>query len=134
VSRSVAILISVTVALTVLVAVPLGLWKGTYQWLCAGVALGLVVPTGLVTLVLAERLTRASPFGPLLALAVGTVVRVLVGFGGAVVVFFASAPTFSSDPLSFLGWVLGVYLTALVVETMLLAGIRSSAVPGPPKT
>jgi hypothetical protein len=132
--RPVAILLGVPVALTVLLAVPLGVWKGHYQWLCAGVALGLVVPPGVVTLILAERLTRGSPFGALLALAVGAVVRVVVGFGGAVVVYFASAPTFSGDPLSFLSWVLGVYLTTLIVETVLLAGSRTVQVAEPPKT
>lgn len=124
-----AILIGVPVLIVALVAFPLGLWKGEYQWLCAGVAVALVVPPGLVTLLLAERLTRGSMFGPFLALAIGTAVRVLVGFGGAVAVFFANKPTFSPDPFSFLGWVLGTYLTTLIVETRLLAQIR----PEPPK-
>jgi hypothetical protein len=123
--RRAAILLGVPVALAALVAVPLGLWKGDYQWLCAGVAVGLVVPPGLVTLVLAERLSRTSVFGPLLALAVGTAIRLAAGFGGTAAVLFLSGPTFRDDPLSFCGWVLGVYLTTLVVETVLLA--RSGA-------
>jgi hypothetical protein len=129
VTRRAVILIGVPVLIVALVAFPLGLWKGEYQWLCATVAVGLVVPPGLVTLILADRLTRSSVFGPFLALAIGTAVRVLVGFGGAVAVFFANKPTFSPDPVSFLGWVLGTYLTTLVVETRLLAQIR----PEPPK-
>ena len=120
--RRAAILLGVPVLLAALVAVPLGLWRGEYQWLCAGVAVALVVPPGLVTLVSAHRLSRTSIFGPLMALAVGTAVRVAVGFGGSAVVFLLSKPTFHGDPISFWGWVLGVYLTTLVTETVLLAG------------
>ena len=119
-----AILLGVPVLLAVLVAVPLGMQRGEYQWLCAGVAVALVVPPGLVTLVLADRLARTSVFGPLVALAVGTAVRLAVGFGGAVVVFLACKPTFHADPFSFFGWVLGTYLTTLVTETALLAGAK----------
>jgi hypothetical protein len=115
-------MLGVPLGLAVAVAVPLGLWRGEYQWLCAAVAVVLVVPTGLVTLVLADRLGKATVFGPILALAVGTAARMFVGFGGAVVVFFAARPTFGRDPLSYLAWLLGVYLTTLVVETALLAG------------
>lgn len=119
--RQGAILLSVPVALTSLVAVPLGLWRGEYQWLCAAVAVALVVPPGLVTLILADRLAKASVFGPILALAVGTVIRLGVGFGGAAAVFFLNRPTFEPDSLSFFGWVLGAYLVTLATETALLA-------------
>lgn len=119
--RRAAILLGVPVLLAVAVAIPLGMWRGEYQWLCAGVALALVVPPGLVTLILAERLAKTSVFGPLLALAVGTALRLAVGFGGAVVVFLISKPTFHADPLTYFGWVLGVYLVTLVIETALLA-------------
>jgi hypothetical protein len=122
--RRAAILLGVPGLFAVLVAVPLGWWRGDYQWLCAGVAVALVVPPGLVTLVMADRLSRTSIFGPLLALAVGTAVRLVVGFGGAVFVFLASKPTFHADPISFFGWVLGIYLTTLVTETALLAGMK----------
>lgn len=125
--RRAAILLGVPVLLVVAVAIPLGLWRGEYQWLCAGVAVALVVPPGLVTLVLAERLARTSVFGPLLALGVGTAIRLAVGFGGAVLVFVLSRPTFHAEPLTYFGWVLGTYLTALVVETGLLAGMKPSA-------
>lgn len=127
--RQAAILLGVPVALAVLVAVPLGLWRGEYQWLCAAVAVGLVIPPGLVTLFLAERLAKASLFGPILALAVGTVIRLAVGFGGAAAVFFLNRPTFEADPLSFFGWVLGAYLVTLGTETALLA--RGVAAPPP---
>ena len=126
--RRTAILLGVPVLLVAAVAVPLGLWRGEYQWLCAGIALALVVPPGLVTLVLAERLAKTSLFGPLLALAVGTALRMVVGFGGAVLVFALSKPTFHADPLTYFGWLLGVYLLMLVVETAMLARMGKSSV------
>jgi hypothetical protein len=121
VTRRIAILLGVPVVLAVLVAVPLVLVRGEYQLLCAAVAVGLVVPPGLVTLVLAEKLSRASLFGPLLALAIGTAIRLLVGFGGGAAVFLLSEPTFHDEPLSYFGWLLGVYLVTLATETALLA-------------
>lgn len=129
--RRAAILLGLPLALVVLVAVPLGLWRGEYQWLCAGVSVGLVIPPGVITLILADRFARTSLFGPLLALAIGTAVRLVVGFGGAVVVFLVSKPTFHSDPISFFGWLLGVYLTTLITETVLLAR-TTSVVVNPP--
>jgi hypothetical protein len=125
--RRAAILLGVPVALAALVAVPLGLWSGEYQWLCAAVAVALVVPPGLVTLVLADKFAKASAFGPILALAVGTAIRLGVGFGGAAAVFFLNRPTFEPDPLSFFGWVLGAYLVTLATETALLARVSSAA-------
>jgi hypothetical protein len=127
VTRQATILVCVPVLLALLAAVPLGLWRGSYQWLCAGVAVGLVVPPGLVTLLVAERMKRGSPYGQLGAMVLGTVGRLLIGFGGAVLVFVLSKPAFHDDPLSFWVWVLGVYLTTLVVETMLLARAAAPA-------
>jgi hypothetical protein len=124
--RRAAGLVGVSLALAVLVAVPLGVWRGAYQWLCAAIAVGLTVLPGLVTLVLAERLSK-SPFGPVVALFLGTFVRLVVGFGGAVVVFLASKPTFHADPWSYWAWVLGMYLTTLVVETVLLGRASGAA-------
>ena len=125
--RRAAILLGVPAALAALVAVPLGLVRGEYQWLCAAVAVALVVPPGLVTLVISDRLSVPSSdpraaYGRLVALVLGTFVRLVVGFGGAVAVFLLSKPTFHTDPLSFWFWVLGAYLTTLVVETVLLSG------------
>lgn len=128
--RQAAILLGVPVVLAVLVAIPLGMWRGEYQWTCAAIAVGLVVPPGVVTLVVAERLARTSLYGPLLALVLGTFGRVAVGFGGAALVFFASRPTFHTDPFSYWGWVLGTYLVTLVVETVLLAKSGTSGRAG----
>lgn len=130
--RRAAILLVVPVVLAALVAVPLGLWRGEYQWLCAAVAVVLVVPPGVATLVVSERISRNSLYGPLLALVLGTFGRIAIGFGGAALVFFASKPTFHADPVSYWGWVLGLYLTTLVVETVLLARNRVGGTE-PPK-
>jgi hypothetical protein len=50
----------------------------------------------------------------------GTFVRLVVGFGGGLLVFFASGPTFRVDPVSFWLWLMGVYLITLAVEMVLL--------------
>lgn len=121
-TRRAAILLGVPLAVIGLFAVPLGLWRGPYQWLCAGVAAGLTVPPGVVTLVLAERLAKKSPYLVVAALFLGTFVRMAVGFGGAVVVFLAAGDTFRAGPVSFWAWVLGAYLTTLAVEIALLSG------------
>lgn len=118
--RQGAILLAVPVLVLGVVAVPLGLVRGPYQWLCAGIAIGLTVPPGLATLAATAWLAKTSPYGRVLAVFVGTFVRLVVGFGGAALVFFGSGPTFRNDPLSFWFWLLGAYLVALVVETMLL--------------
>lgn len=123
-TRRALILLGVPLLVVGLVAFPLGLLRGEHHWLCAAVAVALTVPPGLVTLVLAERLSRKSPVGRVLAMALGTFVRLLVGFGGAVAVFFASGDTFRAQPAIFWGWLLGAYLTTLVVEMALLGGQR----------
>lgn len=123
--RRAAMLLGVPTLVAVLASVPLGLWRGPYQWMCAAIAVGLVVPPGVVTLIMAERLARSSVFGPLLALVIGTFGRIAIGFGGAVVVFLASKPTFHADPVSYWVWILGVYLTTLLVETIQLANRAS---------
>jgi hypothetical protein len=120
--RRAALLLGVPVLAAALVAVPLGLWRGPHQWLCAAVAVALVVPPGLVTLVAAERLGKSSAYGRVATMVLGTFVRLLVGIGGAAVVFLLARPTFQADAVSFWAWVLGAYLTTLIVETALLAG------------
>ncbi|MCE9563717.1 MAG: hypothetical protein K8U57_16875 [Planctomycetes bacterium] len=118
--RQAAILLGVPVLIVALVAVPLAQWRGSYQWLCAGVALGLTVPVGIATLLLAGRMSKASAYGQIAAMFLGTFVRLVVGFGGAVAVFFAAGDTFRGEPLAFFAWVLGAYLLNLIVEIALL--------------
>jgi hypothetical protein len=133
--RRAAILLGVPLLLAALAAIPLGLWRGEYQWLCAAVAAAVVVPPGVLTLLASGPLARSSPMGPLLVLVVGTFGRIALGFGGAAAVYFASKPTFHADPISYWAWVLGMYLATLAVETALLArGNPPAAATGQPKS
>lgn len=118
--RRVVALIGVPVIVALVVALPLGLWRGPHHWLCATVAVGLTVLPGLATLVLAQQFVK-WPLGPVAVVFVGAFVRLGVGFGGAVGVFLASRPIFHADPWSYWLWVLGVYLVTLVLETVLLS-------------
>jgi hypothetical protein len=118
--RRAAILLGVPAALAALVAVPLGVVRGPVHWLSAAVAVALTAVPGLVTLVLADRMAKSSPVARVAALVIGPVVRLVVGFGGAVAVFFAAGDTFRAEPVVFWGWLLGMYLVTLIVETVLL--------------
>lgn len=123
-TRRALLLVALPAGVGLLVAVPAGLLVGPRQWAFAGLAFGLCVPPGVVTLVLADYLGPRSPFGGLLALMVGTAVRLVVGFGGALAVVFLAGVEDRADRLAFLAWVLGAYLTTLVAETVLLAQYR----------
>lgn len=125
--RRAAILAGVPVGLALLLVVPLAAFLGPIHWLCAVIALALTVPPGVLTLVVAERMGKSSPYGRVTALFVGTFVRLVVGFGGAVLVFFAAGDTFRSQPFVYFGWVLGAYLVTLAVEMALLSGNKAGA-------
>jgi hypothetical protein len=114
------ILLFTPILLLGMAAIPLGLVRGSYQWVCFGVAVGLTVPAGLLILFATGWINNSSPYGRVLSLFVGTFVRLLVGFGGGVVVFFAAGPTFRADPVSFWVWLLCAYLIALISEMVLL--------------
>ena len=123
--RRAAVLLGVPVLLAIVAAVPLGLWRGPYQWLCAAVALAVVVPPGWSLLV-----GGCRGFSLRQVAVLGTCVRLLVGFGGAAAVFLLARATFQADAISFWTWLLGVYLTTLIVETVLLSD-SSRMRPGP---
>jgi hypothetical protein len=118
--RRTAILLGVCVAVVVPVALVVGLWRGSHHWLSATVALALTATPAVVTLLVADRLAKGSPLGRVVALVLGPIVRLLVGFGGAVVVFYGAGDTFRAEPVVFWGWILGTYLLTLIVETVLL--------------
>ena len=118
--RQAAILLGMPILIIGIVAVPLGLLRGSYQWLCSGVAIGLTVPAGLVTLFATAWLNKTSPFGRFVAVFLGSFVRLFVGLGGGLVVFFASGSTFRVDMVSFWLWLMIAYLITLTIETILL--------------
>jgi hypothetical protein len=72
--------------------------------------------------VLADYLSRTTPFGRVVAVFAGTFLRLAVGFGGGVLFFLAAGPEDRSGRVAFWLWVLLAYLTTLAVETVLLTG------------
>lgn len=120
-SRKAAVLIGLPVAIGLLAAGPVGLMLGSQHWGFAAIAFGLTVPAGLLTLWLGEWLGKTSQYGPVLALFVGTFVRLAVGFGGGVVVFFVAGPGGRNDKVAFWAWILFAYLVTLAVETAVMA-------------
>ncbi len=120
--RKLLLVAGLPLAIGAVVAVPVGLIRGPDQWGFACTAFGLCVPPGLIVVALGEYLIRTSPYGRILALVVGTFVRLVAAFGGGVVVFLLAGPVDRSDRIAFWLWVLFAYLATLVVETALLAG------------
>jgi len=121
VTRNALILVGLPLLLGLVVGVPVGMALGPRQWAFAGIAFGLCVPPGLVTLLLGEYLIQTSPFGRVLAVFAGTFVRLVVAFGGGVLVFALAGPAERADRVAFWLWVLFAYLTTLVIETGLMA-------------
>jgi hypothetical protein len=118
--RRAAILLGTCAAVVVPVALVLGLWRGSHHWLSAVVALALTATPAVITLLIADRLAKGSPFARIAALVLGPIVRLVVGFGGAVAVFYGAGDTFRAEPVVFWSWILGTYLLTLIVETVLL--------------
>lgn len=135
VARKVAAVVGWPVLIGAAVAGPVGLLLGPAHWRAAAVGFGLCVPTGVGVVFLADRLDRVSPFGKLLAMAAGTLVRLLVGFGGAAAVFVLAGPEPRPERIAFWLWVLFAYLVTLAVETAVLAGFGPTPAgrPVPPK-
>ena len=119
--RRLLIVAGVPILIGAVVAIPLGLALSSKQWAFAGIALALCVPPGLAIVVLHDYLIQTSPFGRILAMAIGTFVRLVTGFGGGVVVFFLLGLEERSDKLAYWIWILFAYLTTLVTELMVLA-------------
>ena len=119
--RRLLIVVGVPILIGAVVAIPLGLALGLKQWAFAGIAFALCVTPGLAIVLLHDYLIQTSPFGRILAMAIGTFVRLVTGFGGGVVVFFLLGLEERSDKLAYWSWILFAYLTTLVTELMVLA-------------
>ncbi len=112
----------VPLAIGAAVAIPVTLAMGENQAVFAATAFGLCVAPGLIVIWLHDYLDRASPFGKLMALAAGTIIRLAVGFGGAAAVFFLLLNLEEkNDKIAYFAWVLFAYLTTLLVETVMFA-------------
>lgn len=118
-TRRTAIILGVPVLLAVAVAVPVTQWRGPQHGKLAAAALALTVPVGVVTLRLAFRSSRLPVYGPVVAMALGTFLRAVVGFGGAAVLL-ATSDVCRREPLAFMAWVLGAYLVTLTVELAII--------------
>jgi hypothetical protein len=95
----------------------------------AGVAaVGLCLPPALATVWWTGRLARRTRFAGLIGMAVGTAARTTVALGGGVALFW-SVPEFRERAYGFWGWVLGVYLTTLVTETVVLSRFFWASTP-----
>lgn len=122
VTRKILLVAGLPILIGAAVAAPVGLLGGSAHWGFAAIAFGLCVPPGLVGLVLGDYVIRTSPLGRLLAVLVGSFVRLVVGFGGGMVVFLVAGPDGRADRIAFWLWVLFAYLTTLATETALMAG------------
>ena len=120
-NRRLLIVVGVPILVGAVVAIPIGLALGSKQWAFAGIAIALCVPPGLAIVLLHDYLIQTSPFGRILAMAIGTFVRLVAGFGGGIVVFFLLRLEERSDKLAYWIWILFAYLTTLVMELVVLA-------------
>jgi hypothetical protein len=98
---------------------------GSDQWLYFMIAFGLCVPAGLVVVLLQQYLIGTSPYGRVVAMGVGTAIRLVACFGGGLVLFLLVKPEERNEKLAFWIWILFAYLTALAVETAVFAKARA---------
>lgn len=124
--RSLVIVIGIPLLVGVAAVVPVSQVLGPQHWTLAGIAFGLTVPPSLVTLSLSQYLIRTSPLGLVLAVFVGTFVRLVVGYGGGVIVFFVVSLEARADKAAYWLWLLFAYLTTLATDTALLARAKSA--------
>lgn len=138
-TRPLAGLAAVTLAVAAAMVVPAGALFGPAHWACGAVAFGLSLPPALGTLALTLWLARASAFGGLYGMAIGPIVRigvVLVGAGGIFLIAQANAVPELSHPLTFWLWVAFAAVVTLTAETVLLVrvlGVKVSEGAGVPE-
>ena len=119
--RKAGVLVGLPLLIGLVVAVPVGLTLGSQHWTFAAIAFGLTVPAGLLTFWIGEWLGNTSPYGRVIAVFVGTFVRLVIGFGGGVAVFFALGLDERGDKIAYWFWILLAYLVTLGVETAVMA-------------
>lgn len=119
--RNAAVLVGLPLAVGLLVAVPIGVMLGTQHWAFAAIAFGLTIPAGLLTLWIGEWLGGTSQYGRVIALFVGTFVRLVIGFGGGVIVFILIGLEERPDKIAYWFWILLAYLVTLGIETAVMA-------------
>jgi hypothetical protein len=100
---------------------------GPRQAAFAAIAFGLCVPPGLAVVLLHDYLARTSPYGRVMALFAGTLIRLALGFGGGAMLFVFAGPEARNEKIAFWLWILFAYLTTLVTETVIFARPQSAA-------
>jgi len=103
-----------------LIAVLVGSLFGPMHWLAAGIAIGLMFPTAFGTLWIARSLAARHPLGSVMGMMIGTLGRLIIGFGGGSGIFFIN-DVFRDVQVGYWIWLLAIYVIVLVVETALLA-------------
>ena len=131
--RAAGLVLGLPLLIGAVVAVPVGLIRGPVQWQMAGIAFALCVPPGFLVVLLADYLARVSPYGRVLAVFVGTFVRMALGFGGGVLIFLVAGFEERADKIAFWLWLLFAYLVTLVVETVVLVVSGRQTVPPEPR-
>ena len=125
--RQVAVL-AAPALVTMLAALPFG----SVQTTAAAVAVGLTVPAAFGTFWLTRWMAVRNPLGGSVGVLVGTVLRLVVAFGGGAAAYLL-APDLRSAGIAFWFWLLFAYLSSLVAETALLVGqspLAGGGVPG----
>jgi hypothetical protein len=118
--RQMAVL-AAPVVVVMLAALPFGPVHVT----AAAVAVGLTVPAALGTFWLTRWMAARHPLGGAVGMLVGTVLRLVVAFGGGAAAFLL-APDLRSAGIVLWLWLLFAYLASLLAETALL--VRQSPV------
>jgi len=124
VSRRLLVVMVLPLAMGAVVAIPAAMVRGPNQWAFAAIGFGLCVPPGLAVLLLHDYLIRTSPYGRVMAMFAGTLIRLAVCFGGGVAAFFLADLENRADKIAFFAWILFAYLTTLVIETVVFAKPR----------
>ncbi|HET6576304.1 MAG TPA: hypothetical protein VFG68_22065 [Fimbriiglobus sp.] len=119
-----AAVLAVPAGVVLLAALPLG----SVHVMAAAAAVALTVPAAVGTYWLNRRMAARHPLGGVVGMLVGTVLRLVVAFGGGGAVFLL-APDLRAAGVVFWLWLLFAYLSSLLAETALLAG-RSPLVAG----
>jgi hypothetical protein len=123
--KSLAVLFVGVLAVAVVTAGPVGFMFGSDHWVCGAVGYVLSLPPAVFTLWLAQWFARRSPYGMLIGMAIGPLIRLPVTLIAATGVFAVSLQGESgwaglSHPLKFWLWVLTAYVVTLIFETALL--------------
>lgn len=97
-----------------------GAWTDNPHGLAGVTAVFLCVPPACFTIVLTRWLAGRTKFAGLIGMAAGTGVRVVFAVGGGAGIYLAVSQ-FREWKYGFWAWVLGAYLTVLIVETAILS-------------